>query len=114
MGQHITLRARNDTGDADEFIFIQLLHSKVRIRNGWWAKFSYRRESYYWQLHRGDTMNEAFEMRGRASANRRYKFSIKRHHGVDDVEQIFVYWPSSSAYTRNATVNLGDLEQYFE
>lgn len=110
----MTLQARNDTGADDQFIFIQLLQSKVRTKGGWWSRFPYRNKSYYWDIRPGETMNESFQLRGRVSSQRRYKFSINRHHGVNDVERIFVYWPSSSSFTRNATVNLGDLEQYFE
>ena len=134
VGQNINIRAEFDSTFRidkdpytidDEFGLAQILlaSSKSRKKRGWWASFPWSkgndRTSGTINVWNNRTVNETFEMRGRGNADRRYQFRIKvtnRQLGPttsNDDEEMTIWFPSSTTYTSNTTLDLGNLYHYF-
>ena len=98
----ITIRGSNS---ANYTITFDHSMSRVRNRTGWWKKLG----SWRGQARPGGTLTSTARLDFKCSANRRYRLYFSRSNSSD----VTCYYPSSTSYTTQTQLNLGDISRYF-
>ncbi len=118
MGQNINLKAEFDSTRFDQCQIV-LWRSKVRTKFGWWTNFPYKKgygeyaEQSSIFLDRGQDFTAMYKMRARGSAKRRYQFQVGVSADGGSYTFFTVWIPSTTGYTQDSTIDLGNIDQYF-
>lgn len=131
MGCRIDVRAYYDwrstpfSGGGVDRIDVVLSRSQVRVRLGWWVRFPWRRAGSranqtvsVANLLPSDEFLETFRLRQGCNVKRRYRFILqfKSQPDTGPTETRAtrtIYYPSSSGWTSDTLIDLGNVVDHF-
>lgn len=110
MGCQHTIKVRNA---GTRTVSLRWENSEVRTKLGWWRRiygagvgiFRDPPDPPTFPVASGKSYSWIYETDFGCNANRRWRFRLERSDG----KQYMLYYPSSSSFSSNTTVDLGDL-----